>query len=103
MINPLDSVSPNVHRVTGPIIVFLINNIASHFPEWGVNELSWHHLFKSVNTALRDVTALSALSPVQKKVVSSAYMNMGPEDTELGWSFVCSTNCVGPSIDPCGI
>ena len=82
---------------------YYISNIASHFVEWEVNELTWHHLFKSDNAALRDVTALSTLSPTQETVVSSAYMNIEPEETELGGSFPYSTNSVGPSTDPCGI
>ena len=33
--------------------------------EWGVSEFSWQHLFKLDNATLRDVTALSTVSPTQ--------------------------------------
>ena len=89
--------SPTDTEFRGPMCGFLINSIALHFAEWGVKEFFKHQLFSSDKALFKEVTVLSTVSPMQWKVVSSAYIKTEPEVTALGRSLVYKANNVGPS------
>ena len=89
--------SPTDIEFSRPMCGFLINSIALHFAEWGVKEFSKHQLFSSDKALFKEVTVLSTVSPMQWKVVSSAYIKTEPEVTALGRSLVYKANNVGPS------
>ena len=86
---------------SGPISRSLESNITSHLPGCGVKRLLKHQVKSSSRAQLSKLQATSCEEPIQKTVVSSAYIKVSPDLIDEGKSFVKSVNKVGPNAAPC--
>ena len=82
---------------SGPTSRALESNITSHLLGWGARRFLIHQVKSSSRAQLSELQATSCEEPIQKTVVSSAYINVSPDLIDEGKSFVKSVNKVGPT------
>ena len=92
----------DVNDSSGPISRALESNITSHLPGCGVRWLLIHQVKSSSRAQFSKLQATPCEEPVQKTVVSSAYIKVSPDLIDEGKSFVKGVNKVGPNTEPCG-
>ena len=61
-----------------------------------------HQVKSSSRAQLSKLQATSCEEPIQKTVVSSAYIKVSPDLIDEGKSSVKRVNKVGPNTEPCG-
>ena len=87
----------------GPIKLFRLRIIPSHFLGCAIRELCLHQRASSSRALFSVVVTWSTDSPTQYMVASSAYRNVVAVLTAFGRSLVYKTKSMGPSTERCGI